>query len=154
MSVDTTSEAIAAIVKIITLNHPVERVWRAITDPAEVAAWFPTRTAEWELRPGSWGRLVWTAESTGGAADDPDYESTVRIERVEPPTTFAYTWDHQNEPEPARLVEFTLRDLGSERTELTLRESGFVRPAQREGNDSGWDAELGELTTYLDNDRP
>jgi uncharacterized protein YndB with AHSA1/START domain len=30
--------------------HPVERVWRAVTEPAELEHWFPT-SVEVELRP-------------------------------------------------------------------------------------------------------
>ena len=32
--------------------HPLEKVWRAITEPAHLAAWFPT-TIEGERRPGA-----------------------------------------------------------------------------------------------------
>jgi uncharacterized protein YndB with AHSA1/START domain len=34
------------------LAHPVERVWTAITDPAELSRWFPA-TVELELRTGA-----------------------------------------------------------------------------------------------------
>lgn len=34
------------------LPHPVERVWRALTDPTEFGRWF-SEQAEWELRPGA-----------------------------------------------------------------------------------------------------
>jgi len=34
-----------------TYPHPIERVWRAITDPAELARWF-IPTTEWEFKEG------------------------------------------------------------------------------------------------------
>ncbi|MGH3993115.1 MAG: SRPBCC domain-containing protein [Pseudonocardiaceae bacterium] len=33
------------------LAHPVERVWRAVTDPEQLGSWFPCRV-EVDLRPG------------------------------------------------------------------------------------------------------
>ena len=34
-----------------TYPHPIERVWKAVSDPAEVAIWF-IRPTVWDLRPG------------------------------------------------------------------------------------------------------
>jgi len=34
------------------LAHPVERVWPAITEPAQLSRWFPAQV-ELELRPGA-----------------------------------------------------------------------------------------------------
>ena len=33
------------------LNHSVERVWRAVTDPAELARWFVSEVS-WKPEPG------------------------------------------------------------------------------------------------------
>ena len=36
------------------LRHPIERVWAALTDPRELAAWFPAANAtEWRPAPPS-----------------------------------------------------------------------------------------------------
>ncbi|MDQ2729571.1 MAG: SRPBCC domain-containing protein [Actinomycetota bacterium] len=40
----------------LVLPVPAESLWDAITDPAEVAAWFGS-TVEWELRPGAPARF-------------------------------------------------------------------------------------------------
>lgn len=40
----------------LVLPVPVESLWDAITDPAELAAWFGS-TVEWELRPGAPARF-------------------------------------------------------------------------------------------------
>ena len=51
------------------------------------------------------------------------------VERVDPPTRFAFRWNHPagEEPSPhnSMLVEFTLVPDGSERTRLKVAESGL-----------------------------
>ena len=65
------------------LAHPVERVWQAVTDPAELAHWFPSRVSG-EIAPG--GRLTFAFPDD----DLPALEGEV-IE-LEPPRRFAFTW--------------------------------------------------------------
>jgi uncharacterized protein YndB with AHSA1/START domain len=66
------------------LRHPVAKVWRAITDPAELPAWFP-----WQVRIDArvGGRIAFTHPE--GAATAPD----AVITELEPPHVFAYTWN-------------------------------------------------------------
>jgi uncharacterized protein YndB with AHSA1/START domain len=65
------------------LAHSVERVWRAVTEPAELAHWFPSAMSG-DLRPG--GTL--TFEFPGG--EMPAMQGEV-IE-VDPPRSLAFTW--------------------------------------------------------------
>jgi uncharacterized protein YndB with AHSA1/START domain len=65
------------------LAHSVERVWRAVTEPAELAHWFPSAMSG-DLRPG--GTL--TFEFPGG--EMPTMQGEV-IE-VDPPRCLAFTW--------------------------------------------------------------
>ncbi|WP_431929508.1 SRPBCC family protein [Amycolatopsis tucumanensis] len=64
------------------MKHPPEKVWRALSEPGELAAWFPGArarlpSARGRLRGGAWLRLVCKAASTSattrngrvGAAD-------------------------------------------------------------------------------------
>jgi len=77
------------------LRHPIEEVWKAITDPAEIGAWAGTRP-ELDLEPG--GRYV-THHGSGHTVVD-------RIVRVEPPTLFEHTfWVDVN---PSGLVTWEL----------------------------------------------
>jgi uncharacterized protein YndB with AHSA1/START domain len=82
----------------------------------------------------------------------------MRIERVEEPRVFGYTWHVYGLPDddPRRTyVEFTLEPDGAG-TRLTVVESGFAQlPDDAHdkafgGNVEGWANELGELVTYLD----
>ena len=82
----------------------------------------------------------------------------MRIERVEEPTVFGFTWGIYGLPDDDprhTYVEFTLTPTGSG-TRLTVVESGFAQLPEDsyrrafEANTDGWASELGELVEYLD----
>ncbi len=138
------------IERVVTLPVPIERVWTAITDPAEVRQWFGDQS-DYELRTGGEGLLKW--------GDD---GFRMRIETVDPPHRFSYRWvtprddDHSIpfEDLPTTLVEFVLESV-PEGTRLTLTESGFAshpedqRESSYADNSQGWTDELGELVEYI-----
>ncbi|NKX87675.1 SRPBCC domain-containing protein [Nocardia coubleae] len=135
------------IVRTVDLAHPPAKVWAAITTAEGLASWFGN-TAEIDLRPGGDMRMTW---NEGFAAD-------MRVERVEEPTVFGYTWPINGLPDddPRRTyVEFRLEPTGAG-TRLTVVESGFAQLPEAahkeafEGNIGGWKSELGELVEYLD----
>lgn len=66
------------------LAHPVGKVWRAITDPAELPHWFPWQV---ELEPRIGGTMRFTHPT--GAATAPD----AVITEWDPPRVFAYRWN-------------------------------------------------------------
>jgi uncharacterized protein YndB with AHSA1/START domain len=134
------------IERTVRLERPVEAVWTAITSAEGLGTWFGN-SAEVDLRVGGTIRLAW---DTGDKA-------TLRIERIDPPTVFGYTWGMYGLPESdARrtYVEFTLAPDGAG-TSLTVVESGFAQLAPDEhdkafnGNTAGWKSELDELVAYL-----
>lgn len=59
------------------LNHPIERVWRAVTEPGEMARWFVTE------------EIPWTPE-TGEEFEAAGHRG--RITDVSPPHRFAWEW--------------------------------------------------------------
>ena len=135
------------IERIVELAHPPSVVWAALTTAEGLAAWFGNQ-AGIDLRPGGTAWMKWT---DGAAAD-------MRVERVEEPSVFGFTWHIYGLPEddPRRTyVEFTLEPVGTG-TRLTVVESGFAQlpdDAHRtayDGNTSGWASELGDLIAYLD----
>jgi uncharacterized protein YndB with AHSA1/START domain len=135
------------IERTVELAHPPGAVWAALTTAEGLAAWFGNE-AGIDLRPGGTAWMKWT---DGAAAD-------MRVERVEEPSVFGFTWHIYGLPEddPRRTyVEFTLEPTGSG-TRLTVVESGFAQlpgDAYRkayDGNSQGWTSELGELAAYLD----
>ena len=50
----------------LVLSQPVERVWRALTDPKELASWFPDRV-ELDVRPGGQGTFAFGVEGGEGS---------------------------------------------------------------------------------------
>lgn len=135
---------IPAIERTMQLTASPERVWRAITDPAELSRWFPDR-AELDVRAGGDGTFFWKEHGS----------FAIRIEAVEEPSYFAWRWANQanqsiETAEEVTLVEWRLAPADGGGTVLTVRESGFTRPEHREGNDHGWTSELAELVELLD----
>lgn len=72
------------------LTHPVAKVWRAITEPAELEHWFPSKVRG-EIRAG--GPLSFHFEHM--PLDAPS-TMTGRVTELDPPRLFAFYWgeDH------------------------------------------------------------
>jgi uncharacterized protein YndB with AHSA1/START domain len=135
------------IERVIEIAHPPAKVWAALTTAEGLGSWFGNQ-ATIDLRPGGSARMTWT---DGPTAD-------MRVERVEEPTVFGYTWSISGLPEddPRRTyVEFTLEPVGTG-TRLSVVESGFAQlpddahDKAYQDNTGGWASELGELVAYLD----
>ena len=65
------------------LRHPPERVWRALTERAELSRWHPT---PFELEPVAGGSVSFVSEEAG--VEMPDGEVT----EYDPPQVLAHTW--------------------------------------------------------------
>src|SRR5215475_5816112 len=102
------------IERTLELAHPPGKVWAALTTAEGLGTWFGNE-ATIDLRPGGPARGRWT---DGPTAD-------LRVERVEEPTVFAFTWHIYGLPED-------------------------VHGKAYDGNARGWANELGELADYLD----
>ena len=135
------------IERTVEIAHPPAKVWAALTTAEGLGTWFGNR-ATIDLRPGGSAQMTW---NSGETAD-------MRIERVEEPQVFGFTWHIYSLPDddPRRTyVEFTLEPVGPG-TRLTVVESGFAQlPADAHdkaygGNAEGWAKELGEMVDYLD----
>lgn len=136
-----------SIERTLDLAHPPSEVWTALTTAQGLSGWFGAE-ATIDLRPGGAAWMRWP----GGETAD------LRVEKVEPPRAFGFTWPITGLPEddPRRTyVEFTLEPSGAG-TRLRVVETGFAQlpdDAHREayeGNVGGWTIELGELVAYLD----
>ncbi len=130
------------IEKRLEFTASPERVWKAITDPAEIAQWFGDG-AKLDLRPGGTGVFSW--ENHGDFA--------VRVEQAEPPHRLAWRWAQKPgvaiDEGVSTLVEWVLTRREDGGTILDLRESGFVEDEHCAQNTGGWEAELAELQGLL-----
>jgi uncharacterized protein YndB with AHSA1/START domain len=135
------------IERTLEVAHPPTTVWAALTTAEGLASWFGN-DATIDLRPGGAARMTW----------DNGYAVDMRVERVEEPRVFGYTWQIYGLPkdDPRRTyVEFTLEPVG-DGTRLTVVETGFAQLPEDsygeayDGNTKGWASELGELVSYLD----
>lgn len=135
------------IERTIRLARPPHDVWPALTTAEGLSAWFGEQ-ATIDLRPGGAASMTFA----GGMTVE------MRVERVEAPNVFAYTWRLPNlaDDDPRRTyVEFTLEPDG-DGTALRVTETGFAQlplDTRRETYDShreGWARELAELVEHLD----
>ena len=135
------------IERTVELSARPERVWAALTTAEGLGAWFGEEAAI-DLRPGGAASMKWAGT----------YTVDMRVERVEEPTVFGFTWQISGLPkdDPRRTyVEFTLEPAGTG-TRLRVVETGFaqlpddVYRKEYDGHTEGWQSELGELAGYLD----
>ena len=134
------------IERTVELAHPPAKVWAALTTAEGLGTWFGHQ-ATIDLRPGGSAQMSW---NSGDKAE-------MRIERVDEPTTFGFTWHIYGLPaeDPRRTyVEFTLEPVDTG-TRLTVVETGFAQLPDDDyrkafsSNTEGWASELAELADYL-----
>ncbi|WP_232666430.1 SRPBCC domain-containing protein [Pseudonocardia sp. TRM90224] len=134
------------IERTVEIENTPDKVWSALTTADGLASWFG-HTATIDLRPGGAASMSWPDGAT----------VSMRVERVEEPTVFGFTWNIYGLPDddPRRTyVEFTLEPAGAG-TRLSVVETGFAQlPADAHdkafgGNVDGWQRELDELVAYV-----
>jgi uncharacterized protein YndB with AHSA1/START domain len=127
----------AGIRRTYALTSPLDRVWRAFSEPAELGAWW-AGTPDLEIRAGYEGWFVWPSE--GG-------RFAMRFEAVEPPRYLCWTWTplpevRLAEAETVLRTEWTLVPREDGGTDLHLFESGFTEPTGFGMNSGGWDSDI------------
>lgn len=127
----------AGIRRTYALTSPLDRVWRAFSEPAELGAWW-AGTPDLEIRPGYDGWFVWPSE--GG-------RFAMRFEAVEPPRYLCWTWTPVPDVPLAQATtvlrtEWTLVPREDGGTDLHLFESGFTEPTGFGMNSGGWDDDI------------
>jgi uncharacterized protein YndB with AHSA1/START domain len=138
------------IERSIFIRAPRSRVWKAIAQSAEFAAWFQVK-AEGEFTPGATVRMTTTNPKCAGIV------FSVIVDQVVPERSLSWHWHPGaviDSDEPPTRVEFLLADAEGGTT-VTVIESGFERlsvakrAAAYEDNDKGWAEQLTNLTRYL-----
>jgi uncharacterized protein YndB with AHSA1/START domain len=120
------------------IPHPVPRVWRAVTEPAELAAWLAD--ADVDLRPGGRVQLRWLNSGDNGE----QAVATGTVVRVQEPHLVEYDTDIHG------VLRFELAADGDAATRLTFT---VVHPNLDEHLDlvrPGWHVHLEHLDAALD----
>ena len=114
------------------LAHPIDKVWRAVTEPEHLAAWFPDRVVG-TMAPGAKLRF----EIDQDAVDDFDGE----VLEFEPPSLLALRWGEDH-------VRIELRPDGNG-TVLTFTDT-FAEVGKAARDAGGWHECLDRLVADLD----
>lgn len=119
-----------------------ERVWRALTDSRELAAWFwpPRLAAAVETDPREGGRYRIASEASGMAVAG-EYRS------VDRPRALSGTWRWDGEDDET-LVSIELTPA-AEGTHLRLSHEGFRSAEARDEHAQGWQDCLERLPAHL-----
>jgi uncharacterized protein YndB with AHSA1/START domain len=115
------------------LAHPPERVWRAITEPDELAAWFPD-TIDGEFAPGAEVKFPKFVEMGLPAIG--------RVTEFDPPRLLAFSWGTSD-------LRFELEPDG-DGCRLVFMDSLPREEAAK--NAAGWEVCLGDLEAMLAGD--
>ena len=115
---------------------PLERVWRAIIEPEEIAKWLGA-TVTHDARVEGHMRVDWEGSYLAGG----------RILAYDPPRLVEYEWDALPQRDSDSVVRFELREV-SGGTELTLTHRDMT-PDDAPLNGAGWHAHLDSLAAML-----
>lgn len=142
------------IEKVVELEAPISRVWRALTDHREFGQWFRVALeSPFEVGSVTLGRI------TAPGHEDMVWESLT--ERMVHERLFVFSWppgaidpDTEYAPEAKVTVEFRLEttDTG---TRLTITESGFLQfPESKRleilrSNRQGWDIQAENVAAHV-----
>ncbi|MFL5414109.1 MAG: SRPBCC family protein [Myxococcales bacterium] len=154
------------IQKTVFLRAPLERVWRAISDPGEFGTWFGVAfDGPFVAGARVTGRIVPTKVDAEIAKAQEPYAGAkfeCSIDRVEPMRLFSFRWNPYGveqgvdySKEPTTLVTFALEEAPGG-TKLTITESGFDQiPLERRAkafsaNAEGWAMQAKLIEKYLE----
>jgi len=118
------------------LAHPPEKVWQALTDPAELTHWFP-QDVEADLRPG--GKMCFVSRGD----DAPSFDGEV-ID-FDPPRVFTYLWGTD-------VLRWELRPQGDGC--LLVFTDTIVEQGKAARDGAGWHVCLETLVARLDGSEP
>lgn len=130
------AEALPALALVRTVAAPRERVFRAWTDPTELARWWwPPRfqtTYEVDLRVGGAYRF-----RSIHLPDIGVLAVSGTFLEVDPPARLVYTWRWEGTDDPETQVAVEFSDRGRH-TEITITHAGFSDAPDRANHEQGW----------------
>ena len=131
----------------ITIDAPIEDVWKAVTTPALIKQWFFGVDTEADWQVGS--PLVHRGEYQGKP-----YEDRGEILQFDPPKLLVHThWsDVSGKPDTPDNCQHVAWDLAEQDggTELTITERNLPSDEAAETSEQGWKIALGGLKEVLE----
>jgi uncharacterized protein YndB with AHSA1/START domain len=153
-STTTAPSSTDRIEKVVDLDAPRSRVWRALTDYTQFNQWFGVSLTS-PFSPGA---------AVSGQLSARKYDHitlTIWIDTMEPERFFSFRWHPyaiedgvDYSAEPTTLVTFVLEDAGAG-TRLTIVESGFdaIPEARRAKafsmNERGWAGQVENIRKFV-----
>jgi uncharacterized protein YndB with AHSA1/START domain len=137
------------IVQEITIRGSAERIFEALTDPAQLVQWwgaegrFQTTHAESDLRPGGKWRM------RGAGMGGKPFQVSGEYRQIEPPRLLVFTWlpDWQADATET-IVRIDLEEKGGSTT-VRLTHSGLTSESSRSSH-KGWPQVLAWLQAYVE----
>ena len=130
-------------------DAPRELVWRAWTQPEQLAQWWgpegistPLDTIEVDLRPGGPFRFTMVSDTTGT-----EFPTEMQFREVVEPERIIFAWEAQRGL-GAGEVSVTFKDLGG-RTEMTTHFVGYQTDEIERASQEGWRTQLDKLAEHL-----
>ncbi|MEO8193447.1 MAG: SRPBCC domain-containing protein [Gemmatimonadales bacterium] len=157
-AVRATSDTEKGVINVVAdVTATPEAVFRALTDPAELAEWWGAegvyRTERWEvdLRPG--GKWVSHIKATKGAEmgprDEPEQKVGGEYITVDPPRVLEFTWSPSWDGFAVTTVRCEIEPTATG-SRLTVAHSGFAgRAEMTKSHGEGWVRVLGWLKSHL-----
>ncbi|HEV2521376.1 MAG TPA: SRPBCC domain-containing protein [Candidatus Acidoferrales bacterium] len=131
------------------LQAPRKRVFRAWTDPKELARWFApsteysTKVPELDLRVG--GKYKVEMHHKGGNV----HIVSGTYKEIRPPERIVFTWSWEGDPSASEsLVTLEFLDLGPS-TEIHLTHEQLPSAEERQKHEHGWNGCLAQLAAYV-----
>ena len=146
----TTETAPATLVITRTLAAPVDRVFRAWTEPDHIKNWFGCgKTAEivmtQDFRVGGDFRIEMHCTDGEVAVVNGTFKE------IEPNKRLVYTWSNNSQEYPASNTLVTIDFVTiSDTTEIQLKHSNFTTEVVRQGHTMGWDAAFDKFAALFE----
>ena len=122
-------------------SHPIDTVWRALTESRALAAWLMDN--DFVAREG-YAFNMWCGAGEGGTD-----RYLCEVLELEPPRRMLWSWLLDgNQDQGATFVEFRLETAG-DRTRLTVRHTGHRDRDTVEKFKGGWPVKLDQLEQAL-----
>ncbi len=125
-----------------------ERVWKALTDPDEVKAWFFGTDLKTDWKPGS--PITWSGEWEGKP-----YEDKGEVVAVDEPNRFEVThWSPltgtEDAPENYHTLVYALGDDDGGSTEVSISQDNNGDQDEADRNAETWSQMLGALKQHVE----